>query len=287
MEYKETDLESDFIKKLRNFDDAPEHLWQYGELPEGRDRRKVVSIIGSRRCTPYGEEHAYRIAYRLAQQGVIIVSGMAYGIDAAAHRGCLDAGGTTVAVLGTAIDNLYPRSNEPLARRIIENGGAIISEFPVGTVTERYHFLQRNRIVAGLADVVVIAEASDHSGTITTAQQALDYGVQTFAIPGSLGMPMSAGCNRLISQSKASIYTDIYDIFIALKKLGRVKRDVDLEGLTEEEAAIIKQLKRGVIIGETIMRNLNMTAGDFAQYMAMLEIKGLVLAEGCDRWLLL
>jgi DNA processing protein len=287
MEYKETDLQSDFVKKLQNFEDAPKQLWQYGELPENRNRHKVVSIVGSRRCTPYGEEQAYQIAYRLAQRGVIIVSGMAYGVDAAAHRGCLDAGGITVAILGTPIDHLYPRSNEKLAHRIVENGGAIISEYPVGTETQRYHFLQRNRIVAGLADVVVITEASEHSGTITTAQQALDYGIQSFAIPGNLGSPMSAGCNRLISTTRSSIYTDISDIYIALGMYGCAHREADLGDLSPEEAKIIELLKRGVKQSETLAKNMNIKVSELTQFLVMLEIKGLVISRPKGEWLLL
>lgn len=285
MEYKETDLKQDFIKPLQDIPQPPTRLWQYGELPPDRSRH-VVSIIGSRRCTQYGESLAYKIARELTLRGVIIVSGMAYGIDAAAHRGCLDAGGTTIAVLGTPINKLYPPSNEGLAHRIIESGGAILSEYPIGTETQRYHFLERNRLVAGLADVILIAEASINSGTITTANQAMDQGKTVFAIPGDLDRKMSAGCNALIARASAQLYTGIDDIYIALGMHGSVRRDVDLEGLSSQEAAVVRQLKAGNSDGEQIMKKLKMTANEFNQTITMLEIKGLVLARGCNEWIL-
>lgn len=287
MEYKETNLGEEFIKPLLNLTDPPGRLWQYGKLPEKRSTRKVVSIIGSRRCTSYGEHYAYEIAYKLAQKGVIIVSGMAYGVDAAAHRGCLDAGGITVAVLGTPINKLYPRSNEQLAKRIVENGGAIISEYPVGTITERWHFLQRNRIVAALADAVVITEASIHSGTITTAGLAQDQGVDVFAIPGDITRPMSAGCNQLIATNKAQIYTDISDVLIALKLAHGRHQCIDLSDLGEIERKIVKAIQGGVSSGEEIIEKLNISASDFSQNITMLEIKGMVLAQGCNEWILI
>ena len=160
-------------------------------------RPKVVSIVGSRRCTRYGEAIAYKTAYELAEKGIMIVSGMAYGIDAFAHRGCLDAGGTTIAVLGTPIDYIYPASNRSLAERILQKGG-ILSEYAPGTQTRNWHFLERNRIVSGLADALLIVEASDHSGTLTTASLALDQGKDVFVVPGDITRPMSVGCKRLI-----------------------------------------------------------------------------------------
>ena len=155
--------------------------------------------MGSRRCTRYGEAIAYKTAYELAEKGIVVVSGMAYGVDSFAHRGCLDAGGTTIAVLGTPIDNIYPVSNRDLAKRILAKG-AIMSEYPPGFETRNWHFLERNRIVSGLADALLIVEASDHSGTLTTAALALDQGKDVFVVPGDITRPMSVGCNRLISQ---------------------------------------------------------------------------------------
>ncbi len=287
MKYKETDLNTDFIKVLHNIPQPPKRLWHYGELPASREGRHVVSIIGSRRCTSYGENIAYKVARELALRGVIIVSGMAYGIDAAAHRGCLDAGGTTIAVLGTPINKLYPPSNEQLAHRIVESGGAIISEYPVGTETQRYHFLERNRLVAGLADVILITEASMNSGTLTTANQALDQGKTVFAVPGDLAHPMSAGCNALISRASAHLFTSTDDIYLALGIHSAMKHNIDTEGLTKDEVSVVRLIKSGVCNGERIMEKLSLSASDFNQIITMLEIKGLVLARGCNEWILL
>ncbi|MBP5656591.1 DNA-processing protein DprA [Candidatus Saccharibacteria bacterium] len=130
MKYEECDLNEKFLQPLKNIPDAPEHLWRQGKIPRKTKQQKVVAIVGARRCTKYGEEIAYRLAFDLAKLGVFIVSGLAYGIDTCAHRGCLDGGGTTVAVLGTPINKIHPRSNYGLAQRILEKG-AIISEYPV------------------------------------------------------------------------------------------------------------------------------------------------------------
>ena len=134
MKYEECDFDHDFIKPLIHIPDRPKQLWYRGTIPQRSSAPKVVSIVGARRCTPYGENIAYQLAYNLAKLGVIVVSGLAYGIDTCAHRGCLDAGGVTVAVLGTPVNQIHPRSNYSLAQRILEKG-AIISEYPIGAKT--------------------------------------------------------------------------------------------------------------------------------------------------------
>ena len=253
-------------------------------MPDVIPRPKVVSIVGSRRCTRYGEAIAYKTAYELAEKGIMIVSGMAYGIDAFAHRGCLDAGGTTIAVLGTPIDYIYPASNRSLAERILQKGG-ILSEYAPSTQTRNWHFLERNRIVSGLADALLIVEASDHSGTLTTASLALDQGKDVFVVPGDITRPMSVGCNRLISQG-AQVFTELNDILsiVAPEKLKH--SSPQLEALSEIERSIWQQIKDGIVDGDEIMENLKLDVSDFNQTIMSLELKRYIKTIGFNRWML-
>lgn len=192
--------------------------------------------------------------------------------------GAFDAGGITVAVLGTPIDRIYPRSNQGLARRILEKG-AIISEYPVGTETKPYHFLDRNRIVSGLADAIVIVEASRRSGTIHTAARAINQGKKLYIVPGDITRPMSMGCNEMLNDS-ANCYTD-FDSFVksALKINPKIQRRHYLAG---DEKAIVEQIKQGTLFGEEIARNLNLDIVRFNQLITVLEIKGVVNSLGCN-----
>lgn len=211
MKYREVDLNEEFLSKL--FEEAsanwatrpPEKLFAIGDFPKNRAARKVVAIVGSRASTAYGEQIAFDAAKLLAENGVIIVSGLAYGIDAAAHRGCLAGGGETVAVLGTPIDKIYPRCNENLANLMIEHGGAIISEYAPGEPVFRGNFTYRNRIVSGLADVLLVVEASRYSGTSSTVNYAQEQGRTVYAVPGDIDRETSAGTNLMILDG-ANVY---------------------------------------------------------------------------------
>lgn len=241
-----------------------------------------MSIVGSRRCTRYGETISYNTAYELAKLGIVIVSGMAYGIDACAHRGCLDAGGTTLAVLGTAIDNFYPASNRSLAERILQKG-AVLSEYPPGTITRNWHFLERNRIVSGLADALLIVEASSHSGTLTTASLALDQGKDVFIVPGDITRPMSVGCNRLLSQG-AHVFTEINDILSLIAPTQVSTPIPQLDALSQTERSIWQLLHDGIIDGEQIMTKLSLSVSEFNEAIMMLELQRYVKSIGCNRW---
>lgn len=236
-----------------------------------------MAIVGARRCTKYGETIAYQAAYDLASRGVIIVSGMAYGIDACAHRGCIDAGGVTIAVLGTAIDQLYPRSNFGLAQRILEKG-AILSEYPPGMETRAYNFQIRNRIVAGLADAVLIVEAAPNSGTFGTYDFALKQGKDIFAVPADITRPMSAGTNEMLRQA-AHPYLDVSDILARLG-IDYKKPERDLSSLTEIEQSIYALIKSGVKNADDIVERLNISAVDFNCAITTLELDNYVVPVG-------
>jgi DNA processing protein len=172
----------------------PRWLFLRGPMPVAPG----VAVVGSRRATSYGLAVARRIGGALAEAGIVVVSGMALGIDGAAHRGCLVRAGTTVAVLGCGVDVPYPARHRQLAREILDGGGAVVSEYPPGTRPEPWRFPERNRIIAGLSRAVVVVEAAEQSGALITARLALDLNIDVFAVPGDIDRPTSQGANQLI-----------------------------------------------------------------------------------------
>lgn len=198
---------------LRQIAHPPHLLYVYGETD--LTDRFPVAVVGTRRASAYGLTHTREIAAELAQTGVCVVSGLALGIDAAAHTGALDGGGRTVAVLGSALDKPYPQENEPLMRRILENGGSVVSEYAPGTPPSRYSFLQRNRIIAGMCLGTLVTEGPRRSGALNTATRTLENGREVFALPGNVDSPGAQLPNMLISEG-ARLVTGAADILSAL-----------------------------------------------------------------------
>ena len=274
-----------------------EMLYYYGKLPK---KCPTVAIVGSRKNTSYGYEVAYNAAYAAAKAGAVVVSGLAYGVDSIAHRGALDAGGVTVAVLGTPIDRVYPKGHARLAREIAEKGGAVLSEYgpgenPRGGREAAARFLERNRLIAGLSDVVLVAEAADRSGSLNTATHALNQGKELMVAPGDINRESSRGCNKLLAQG-AQPYTCIDDLIEALfpvkKKQGsgddEIKKRLERLGPrleTEMERKIVALIMTGVKDGEQIIKNLAISVAEFNQTITILEIKGVVKGLGMNRWM--
>lgn len=198
---------------LRQIAHPPHLLYVYGETD--LTDRFPVAVVGTRRASAYGLTHTREIAAELAQTGVCVVSGLALGIDAAAHTGALDGGGRTVAVLGSALDKPYPQENEPLMRRILESGGSVVSEYAPGTPPSRYSFLQRNRIIAGMCLGTLVTEGPRRSGALNTATRTLENGREVFALPGNVDSPGAQLPNMLIGEG-ARLVTGAADILFAL-----------------------------------------------------------------------
>ena len=198
---------------LRQIAHPPHLLYVYGETD--LTDRFPVAVVGTRRASAYGLTHTREIAAELAQTGICVVSGLALGIDAAAHTGALDGGGRTVAVLGSALDKPYPQENEPLMRRILESGGSVVSEYAPGTPPSRYSFLQRNRISAGMCRGTRVTEGPRRSGALNTATRTLENGREVFALPGNVDSPGAQLPNMLISEG-ARLVTGAADILSAL-----------------------------------------------------------------------
>lgn len=195
------------LKKLYN---SPKKLYCIGNL-ELLNYPNNLAIIGSRRCSSYGERAAKDFSYNLANNNLCIVSGLALGIDSFAHIGALNAKGKTIAVIGSGFDNIYPKENIGLAKRIIQNEGLLISEYPLGTKPLKYHFPERNRIISGLSDGILVIEARKNSGTNITVDYALDEGKDIFVVPGNIYSETSDGTNYLLTEGAIPVmsYKDI------------------------------------------------------------------------------
>lgn len=207
--------EKEYPQQLKNIYDPPQCLYVLGN--KNILNQKGIAIVGSRKCTNYGKEMAIKISEELSKNKINIISGLAIGIDSYAHFGNIkiqnikNEYGKTIAVLGSGIDQIYPKQNVELARKIIQTGGCIISEYPIGTMPKKEHFPQRNRIISGLSIGVVIVEAQEKSGALITADFAIEQGREVFAVPGDVNKKESVGSNQLIKDG-AKMVTSIIDI---------------------------------------------------------------------------
>jgi DNA processing protein len=271
-----------FTQIIDTIASCPEKLYFVGTLPE--KRIPTVAIVGTRKPTAYGREVTYQLAYDLARRGIIIVSGLAIGVDGIAHRATLDAGGTTLAVLANGVDIIYPATNRNLAHDILAKG-AIISEYEPGTEARDFQFLARNRIVSGLSDAVIVTEAAIRSGTISTVMHALEQGREVFVVPGNITSPLSAGCNNLIKQGAHPI-TDADDVLeIIAPDLLQLQTLLPL-GSTPLESKIIGLLQSGVRDGDELQTMSEVKASEFASAITMMEISGTIRALGGNQWTL-
>lgn len=216
-----TFVDPEYPAFLKEIHDPPLVLYVQGD--PGAMGFSAVAVVGTRAPTVYGRETARRFGFQLAQAGITVVSGLARGVDTEAHHGALQAKGRTVAVIGSALDALYPAENRDLAARIAAEGGAVVSEYPFGRQADRQTFPMRNRIVSGLCGGVLVVEAGLTSGTLITANQALDQGRSVMAVPGRIDSPAAQGCHRLIRQG-AKLVESLDDILEELQTLPGARR---------------------------------------------------------------
>lgn len=213
-----TRFDAEFSDRLHELQKPPDGIWVRGEVAlSDALNRPTVAIVGSRVCTDYGAHVARTFANTLARAGVGIVSGLARGIDGHAHRGCLEAHGTTIAVLGGGIDRDYPAAHGSLAEQIRAEGGLMVSEYEPGIQVEPWRLLQRNRIIAALAEVLVVIESRENGGAIGAAHSARLLGRPVLAVPGQVTSPTSRGSNKLIHDGLASVCLDPLDVLAALQ----------------------------------------------------------------------
>ena len=256
---------------LKEITDPPKVLYFAGKLPEAN--QTLISIVGTRKATSRGKFAARKIAGDLAKRGITIVSGLAIGIDTAAHEGCLWGGGKTIAVLGNGLDKIYPAQNENLAKKIIETGGAVVSEYPEGTPPYPSQFLARNRIVSGLAAATVIIEAPLKSGALVTARLAAEQGRETMVVPGEPFDFNYRGSHKLLRDG-ARLVSSAEDILEDLQFDGE---NSDNYRLTEEERRIMETIRANQPAKtERIIEINKMDAADANKNLTLLMVKGLI-----------
>lgn len=271
--------DNSFLNRLKNIDKPPKKLWYLGNLPENRTS---VAIVGSRKPTNYGRAITVELASTLAKRGVIIVSGLAIGHDSLAQRACLEAGGTTIGVLANGLDTIYPASNTQLARQIIAQGGALISEYPPATPIFKHQFLARNRLVSGLADLLIIVEAGERSGTLNTASHALNQGCDIMAVPGNITSPLSYGCNKLIAQGATPVLS-VHDVLAKLN-LDEVTSPSVIHFNSPLEKQIYQLICNGVSSGDELINQTKAEISQFNIAMTMLELGGYIQSLGANNW---
>ena len=268
--------DADYPVHLRSISNAPQLLYYIGDI--SLISTPLIGIVGTRRSSPYGRWAAKEIAAAVARCGIPVVSGMAEGIDSAAHWGCLEAGTPTVAVLGTGIDVPYPESNLKLYNTIAHKG-LILSEYPPGTIGWKSNFPERNRIISGLSKSVVVVEGAIKSGSMITAKLALEQGRDVFAVPGNINQPNSVGVNRLISDGAQPILS-IEEAAQTLG-LGNAATGLAISKLTDDEKLVIGAvLENPGANAEHVALKTGLSLRESSVLATALELKGFLYSEG-------
>lgn len=271
-----TRMDPEYPEKMRPLEGMPGGVYTLGRLPDAE--KKSAAIVGARLCTSYGAEQAYRFAYALARAGVEIISGMAQGIDSCAHEGALDAGGSTIAVLGCGADVCYPPSARGLYARLAEQGG-ILSEYACKEAPLAFHFPQRNRIISALSDVVLVVEAREKSGSLITADIALEQGKSVFAVPGRVTDKLSSGCNRLIAQG-AGIAVSPEDVLWELGITADKNSGSAAGALSREERLLCAHIRQGIRTRNALARASGIPFSRLNRLLTGLELSGAVTFSG-------
>jgi DNA processing protein len=273
-----TGLDDDYPAALRTLDPHPATLFVAGDGAALTER--AAAIVGTRRASGYGLATATDLAEELARAGMVVVSGLALGIDGAAHRAAVNAGGRTVAVLPSPLNRIYPPRHRGLARDIVRSGGALISEVAIGAPVGAPDFARRNRIIAGLSEAVVVVEAPDRSGALLTAAAAISIGGrEVYAVPGQIDAQTYRGCNRLIADNQAVIVTSVTAL---LRQIGLAqgKRPPAVSALSEVEGQVLRRLlERSGSIEELVDRT-HQPPASVASALTLLEARGLVNTFG-------
>ena len=264
-----------YPRLLEAIHDPPPGLFVRGDADVGVLTSRVVAVVGARSCSPYGSQVARMLGRKLAAAGLVVVSGLARGIDGEAHRGALEAGGSTVAVLGCGIDRDYPASHGELARRI-RAVGLTVSEYAPGVEPAPWRFPARNRIIAGLCAVTVVVEARERSGALITADLALEEGREVFAVPGEITSALSRGANNLLRLGAAPLTApqDVLEVF------GIETADAKPPDLSETATAVLVRLRDGPASADELVRTTGLETGTLASALTELELAGVAVDAG-------
>ncbi len=277
------DSDPDYPSSLRDIPDKPDVLYVQGRWPLPEEVMKI-GIVGARRATPYGMDAAARISSDLSQQGALIISGLAMGIDACAHRACLKEGGWTVAVLGHGFGHEYPRDNARLSKDLAEKG-TLITEFDFDVPPRPQHFPRRNRIISGLSRGVVVVEAGEHSGALITARYAAEQGRDVFVVPGSIFNWQSKGCHRLIKEGARLIESaqDLLEEYGA-KAPGVRASSKELPPLSPAEQELLGHLNSVPLSVDELAELTGHRVDRLAEVLLSLELKGLIMNMSGHRY---
>ena len=266
---------------LRGIASPPKSLYAIGEIPD----LPMIAIVGTRKPTDYGRQISYQLSSQLAKAGFCVVSGMALGVDAIVHKAAIEAGGKTIAVLGSGLDKPYPISNHGIYKEIASGAGAVISEYPLGTQAYKQNFPARNRIIAGLSLATIVTEADAKSGSLITANFALQANRTVMAVPGNISSPRSAGPNNLI-KTGAQFITNIADVLailgLQLPSMVTAKPRAD----SREEARIMEQLADRSLTTEQLIELTEIDAINIASIISLMEITGKIRNLGAGSWIL-
>ncbi|MCK9606673.1 MAG: DNA-processing protein DprA [Methylomonas sp.] len=270
--------DADYPEQLKEITDPPPILFVKGQ--SDILHRPQIAMVGSRNPSNIGVKIAIEFAQALAEAGFVITSGMALGIDAASHRGALNAGGLTIAVAGTGLDRVYPACHKQLATDIVANG-ALVSEFPPGTKAKTGHFPRRNRIISGLCQGLLVVEAAQQSGSLITARMALEQNREVFAIPGSIHNPLARGCNALIRQG-AKLVETAEDIFEELGQYNQVYKSIGAQihqtALDLEQQNLLKLIPYSPITVDNLVQDSGYSVETVSSMLLVLELQGYIAA---------
>lgn len=274
--------DSDFPRRLKACVDAPVLIYTRGNL--NLDEQKVISIVGTRNATDYGKQVCDELIRNFAERNykILVVSGLAYGIDIQAHKSALKYGLATAGVLGHGLDKMYPSLHADTARKMLESGG-LVSDFPSGTKIDPPNFIRRNRIIAGLADVTVVVESAEKGGALVTADIAASYNRDVFAFPGRAGDSFSKGCNQLIRNSGANLIESVDDLefFMGWEKKSKekaVQSALFVDLTPDEEKAVALLREQGELFIDQISSALAMPVSKVSAMLLTLEFKNVIVA---------
>jgi len=270
---------AEYPELLAETSSPPTCLYTLGDIPTG----PCIAIVGTRRPTSYGRHMAYQLAGELAAAGFVIVSGLAAGIDGVAHQAALDAGGKTVAVLGSGLDRMYPSSHRKLATDILASGGALVTEFPIGTIPFPQNFVMRNRVIAGLSIGTIFVEGDVKSGAIHTVKFALRESRTVMVVPGHVTSPMSAGPNNILREGGTPI-TGSLDVIKEFKHYLKETMPLPVRSADPREALVTKLLKQGHNTTQKLIAASGLGAGELADIMSLMEISGKLRNLGAGQW---
>ncbi len=278
-----TQSSEEYPERLQQLHAPPDPLFVLGASLSELLRRPAVAIVGTRKMTLYGEQVTEKLAAELAEQGIVIISGLATGVDALAHRAALSVGGLAIAVLPSPVDDVVPIQNKQLAEEILKQGGALVSEYPSDEYPQKQYFIARNRIMSGLAQAVLITEAGEKSGALYTANFAKEQNRDVLVVPGNITQQGSVGANSLI-KSGAALVTCTEDVLFVLGLVGHGPKALKVRGRNKHEQRVLDLMLEGLSSADDLLEHSNLAVPQFNQVITMLEISGKIRPLGANNW---